>query len=108
MDKSKISGKRRRSSVQPSKIKMKLRRNTATKKISPIEELLNEEVISHALWECLKEGDDEGFKELIVAYIETCNKAQTAKKAAVSRKTMYNLKANPTIKTVARVVHACP
>ena len=107
MGKTKISAKRRRSSVQTSKGRMKLRRNTGIKEINPTEELLNEELISHALWECLKEGDDEGFKEVILAYVEACKKAQTAKKAAVSRSTIYNLKTNPTIKTVAKVVHAC-
>ena len=107
MGKTKIFGKRRRSSVQTSKGKMKLRRNTGIKEINPTEELLNEELISHALWECLKEGDDEGFKEVILAYVEACKKAPTAKKAAVSRSTVYNLKDNPTIKTVAKVVHAC-
>ena len=86
---------------------MKLRRNTGIKEINPTEELLNEELISHALWECLKEGDDEGFKEVILAYVEACKKVQTAKKATVSRSTIYNLKDNPTIKTVAKVVHAC-
>jgi hypothetical protein len=49
---------------------MKLRRNTGIKEINPTEELLNEELISRALWECLKEGDDEGFKEVILAYVE--------------------------------------
>jgi DNA-binding phage protein len=86
---------------------MKLRQNTGIREINPTEELLNEELISHALWECLKEGDDEGFKEVILAYVEACKKSQTAKKATVSRSTIYNLKDNPTIKTVAKVVHAC-
>jgi len=107
MGKTKTSVKRKRSSVQISKSKMKLRKNTGIKEINPTEELLNEELISHALWECLKEGDDEGFKEVILAYVEACKKAQTAKKASVSRSTVYNLKTNPTIKTVAKVVHAC-
>ena len=107
MVKTKIFAKQRRSSAQTSKGRMKLRRNTGIQEINPTEELLNEELISHALWECLKEGDDEGFKEVILAYVEASKKAQTAKKAAVSRSTVYNLKANPTIKTVAKVVHAC-
>ena len=107
MGKTKTSVKLKRSSVQISKSKMKLRKNTGIKEINPTEELLNEELISHALWECLKEGDDEGFKEVILAYVEACKKAQTAKKASVSRSTVYNLKTNPTIKTVAKVVHAC-
>jgi DNA-binding phage protein len=86
---------------------MKLRRDTGITEINPTEELLNDKLISHALWECLKEGDDKGFEEVILAYVEACKKAQTAKKADVTRSTVYNLKANPTIKTVAKVVHAC-
>jgi DNA-binding phage protein len=107
MGKTKISAKRGRSSVQTSKDKIKLKRNTGIKEINPTEELLNEELISRALWECLKEGDDKGFKEVISAYVEACKKVQTAKKATISRSTIYNLKDNPTIKTVAKVVHAC-
>ena len=103
MGKTKISDKRRRSSLQTSRDKIKLRRNTGIKEINPSEELLNEQLISHALWECLKEGDDEGFKEVILAYVEASKKARTAKKAAVSRSTVYNLKDNPTIKTVAKL-----
>jgi hypothetical protein len=60
---------------------MKLRRNTGIKEINPTEELLNEELISHALWECLKEGDDEGFKEVILAYVEACKKSSNSKKS---------------------------
>ena len=68
--------------MQTSRGKMKLRRNIGIKEINPIEELLNEELISHALWDSLKEGDDKGFKEVVLAYVEACKKAQTAKKAA--------------------------
>ncbi len=107
MGKTKISAERRKSSLQTSKGKMRLKQNTGIKEINPTEELLNEELISRALWECLKDGDDKGFKEVILAYVEACKKAHTAKKAAVSRSTVYNLKDNPTIKTVAKVVHAC-
>ena len=49
---------------------MKLRLDTGIKEINPTKELLNQELISHALWECLKQGDEEGFKEVILAYVE--------------------------------------
>ena len=92
MAKTKISAKRRRSSLQTSKGKIRLRQDTGIKTINPTEKLLDEELISRALWECLKDGDDEGFKEVILTYVEACKKAHTARKAAVSRSTVYNLK----------------
>lgn len=79
------------------------------RKSNPTEELLNEELIGRAIWECLKNGDSEGVVEVIQIYLEAVNKTQIAKESEMARSTMYHtLKAkNPTVKTLAKLVHAC-
>ncbi len=48
---------------------MKLKKGSGIRKSNPSEELLNEELIGRAIWECLKEGDYEGFIEIIEIYL---------------------------------------
>ncbi len=86
---------------------MKLKSNTGITKANPTRELLNDDLISRALWECLKDGDAEGFLEIISTYLSASKKARLAKKASLARSTVHTLKeGNPTIKTVAKLVHA--
>ncbi len=88
---------------------IKLKENTDVRKNDPREDLLDEELISRAVWECLKEGDSEGVIEVIKAYLEAVNKTEIAREASMARSTMYHtLKSkNPTIKTLAKLIHAC-
>ena len=66
-------------------------------------------IIGRAVWECLKEGDSEGVIEVIRTYLEAVNKTEIARESSMARSTMYHtLKSkNPTIKTLAKLVHAC-
>ena len=113
MGKIKISARRKRFSASMSRSKnkriMKLKKNTGIRESNPREELLDEELIGRAVWECLKEGDSEGVIEVIRAYLEAVNKTEIARESAMARSTMYHtLKSkNPTIKTLAKLVHAC-
>ncbi|NNM43049.1 MAG: hypothetical protein HKM07_01735 [Chlamydiae bacterium] len=88
---------------------MKLKKGTGIRESNPREELLDEELIGRAVWECLKEGDSEGVIEVIRAYLDAVNKTEIAKESSMARSTMYHtLKGkNPTIKTLAKLVHAC-
>jgi DNA-binding phage protein len=88
---------------------MRLKKNTGLRESNPTEELLNEELIGRAVWECLKEGDSEGVIEVISIYIEAMNKTEVAKESSMARSTMYHTlkNKNPTIKTLAKLVHAC-
>ncbi|HLB52822.1 MAG TPA: hypothetical protein VJK48_03855 [Chlamydiales bacterium] len=88
---------------------MQLRKNTGIRKSNPREELLNETLIGQAIWECLKKGDSEGVIEVIKIYLEAVNKTQMAKETSMARSTVYHtLKSkNPTVKTLAKLVHAC-
>lgn len=89
--------------------KIQLKNIPGIRESNPREELLNEELIGRAVWECLKEGDSEGVIEVIQIYLEAVNKTQIAKKTSMARSTMYHtLKSkNPTVKTLAKLVHAC-
>ncbi|HKY99834.1 MAG TPA: hypothetical protein VJ112_01580 [Rhabdochlamydiaceae bacterium] len=88
---------------------MKLKKDTGIRESNPREELLDEELIGRAVWECLKEGDSEGVIEVIRTYLEAVNKTEIARESSMARSTMYHtLKSkNPTIKTLAKLVHAC-
>lgn len=75
----------------------------------PTAALLDEERIGRAIWECLKNGDSEGVVEVIQIHLEACNKTQLAKESHLPKTTMYHSfrSKNPTIRTLAKLVHAC-
>jgi len=63
--------------------------------------------VGAALFECLLENDTEAFIEILDGYLQV-NRAQVAKKARMSRSTVQQAlskKGNPTLKTIARIVH---
>jgi DNA-binding phage protein len=112
MVRTKISGRRKRFSTSTSQQKMpkmKFKSHTGIRESNPREELLDEELIGRAVWECLKNGDSEGVIEVIQIYLEAANKTQIAKETSMARSTMYHtLKSkNPTVKTLAKLIHAC-
>jgi probable addiction module antidote protein len=74
----------------------------------PIQDLLDEELISKAVWECLKENDPEGVIEILEAHISAKNKTQFAKEHDIPRTTLYHAfkSKNPTLCTLAKLVHA--
>ncbi len=87
---------------------LKLKKGANVKDSNPTEELLDEDFISRALWECLKNGDPEGVVEVLLIYLEAVNKTHIAQEASIARSTIYALKGgNPTVKTLAKLVHAC-
>jgi len=88
---------------------MKLKKGTGVRECNPTEELLDEELIGRAIWECLKDGDSEGVIEVVSIYLEAVNKTQVAKQTSMARSTMYHIlkSKNPTIKTLAKLIHAC-
>lgn len=88
---------------------MKLKKGTGLRKSNPREELLDEELISRAIWECLKNGDSEGVIEVIRIYMETVNMTLNAKHNGISKSAIHHTlkNRNPTIKTLAKLVHAC-
>lgn len=77
--------------------------------ILPIQELLDEDFIARAVWECLKNNDAEGVMEVIEAHLEVVNKVRAAENMELPRSTMYNAfkGRNPTVKTLAKLVNCC-
>ena len=75
----------------------------------PTASLLDEDRIGRAIWECLKNDDPEGVIEVIQIHLEAVNKTQIAKKADLAKTTLYHSfrSKNPTIKTLAKLIHAC-
>lgn len=74
----------------------------------PSEELLDIDKIGAGIMECFLNNDPEGVMEIIAIYLESANRAQIAKKSRLARSTLYHsLKnKNPTIKTLAKLIHA--
>ena len=79
-----------------------------TREYDPLKDLLDEELIAQAVWECLRENDPEGVIEILEAHISAKNKSQPFKEHGLSRTTMYHAfrSRNPTLHTLAKLVHA--
>lgn len=106
MAKAKILQRRRKSLEE--KRELKLKKNAKVKKFYPSKTLLDDKLIARAIWECLKENDPEGVMEVLNAHIEAKNKYELSRKSKLPRSTIYNtLKSgNPTLRTLAKLVHA--
>ena len=87
--------------------KLKLKKGVKLIKHDPFKALLDEKLVAQAFWECLKENDPEGAMEILSAHLTALNKSHLAKEAEMPRSTLYHsLKSkNPTIKTVAKLIH---
>ena len=111
MVKTKTSGRRKVSSKNTlsKKVPRKIKSGVGIDLYDPTISLLDEDRIGRAIWECLKEGDPEGVIEIIRIHLEAVNKTQLSKDANLPKTTLYySLKSkNPTIKTLAKLIHAC-
>lgn len=77
-------------------------------RLLPLKELLNPQKTALAILECLQNNDPEGVMEMIAIYLNAINKSQLRKQSKLSKSTMFSaLKhRNPTIKTLAKIIHA--
>jgi DNA-binding phage protein len=87
--------------------KLRLKKGVTLAKHDPFKALLNKKLIAQAFWECLAENDPEGAMEVLSAHLNALNKVHLAKQAEMPRSTLYHsLKSkNPTIRTVAKLIH---
>lgn len=111
MGKIKISGRQKtssRSTVRKKEVR-KIKRGMGVDLYDPTEALLDEDRIGRAIWECLKEGDSDGVIEIIQIHLNAVNKTQAARRVELPKTTLYYSfrSKNPTIKTLAKLVHAC-
>ena len=111
MDRTKTFIRRRASAknIQHKKASRAIKRSMGVDSYDPTKALLDEERIGRAIWECLKNGDSEGVIEVIQIHLEACNKTQLAEEVHLPKTTLYHAfrSKNPTIRTLAKLVHAC-
>lgn len=75
---------------------------------NPRDWLLDSHNIGNAIMECLMENNPEGVMEVISMYLRALNKEKFRQKSDIGKSTYYYLmkNKNPTIKTLAKLVHA--
>lgn len=107
MPKAKTSRKQSVSSKNTSNRKLKA--GVKIKPYDPTKALLDEDRIGRAIWECLKNEDTEGVIEIIGIHLEARNKTKLVEEANIPKTTLYHSlrSKNPTLKTLAKLVHAC-
>lgn len=69
------------------------------------------ELVAETLLECIKSGDLDSFRDVLIVHLATVNKFAIAKKAGIARRTLYDLldpnkKFNPELSTVSAVIRA--
>jgi probable addiction module antidote protein len=74
----------------------------------PLKDLLDEQLIATAVWECLKDNDPDGVIEILEAHLRAKNKSKLAREHDLPRTTFYHAfkSKNPTLQTLAKLVHA--
>lgn len=74
----------------------------------PTKDLLNEQLIAKAIWECLKDNDPNGVIEVLEAHLSAKNKTKLSKEHDLPRTTIYHAfkSKNPTLHTLAKLIHA--
>lgn len=110
MGKTKTSKKRKSSSVGEFPT-VKLKKGVKISEWSPSQEILDEEQLAQALFQCLKDGDSDAFKEILFTHLNAKVKTKLAKERGVSARTMYDAlseSGNPSLNTIAKLVQlAC-
>ena len=74
-------------------------------------ELKDSKLVSETLLECIRSGDLDSFREVLVVHLMTANKSAIAKIAGIGRRTLYDLmdpkkEFNPELSTVSAVIRA--
>ena len=77
-------------------------------KYNPMKDLLDEQLIAKAVWECLKDNDPDGVIEILDVHFRAKNKSKLAREHDLPRTTLYHAfkSKNPTLHTLAKLVHA--
>ena len=99
-----IKKKRKEISMKPIRLKSK----KGISKIEPLKMMVDEKFLVSAILQCFKDNDPEALIEILDGYIIACNKTEFAKKAEISRSTLYDMlhgKKNPTLRVLTQCVH---
>lgn len=106
MGKIKISTKPKASLRKFQDKRHKFKTGPVLKEIDPTAELLDQDFIASAVWECLKKDDPEGIIEIINIHLDACNVTKMARTVNLPKTTFYHSlrSKNPTIKTLCKLV----
>lgn len=72
----------------------------------PLKNLSDPAFIAKALVQCILEGDEKSFKEILKSHYEAVNIKKGLKKVKLSERTFYNAlssKGNPSLRTVFKI-----
>lgn len=74
-------------------------------------ELKDSQLVINTLLDCIRSGDTESFREVLVAHLMTVNKTDFAKKAGLGRRTLYALidskkEFNPELSTISAIIQS--
>jgi DNA-binding phage protein len=88
---------------------LRLKKGVRLSKHDPLKTLTNERLVAQAFWECLRNNDPEGAAEIIAIHLSALNKVKLSQEEEIPRSTIYHsLKnKNPTLRTVAKLIHCC-
>jgi probable addiction module antidote protein len=106
MAKTKTSAERKKSSA-PTPV-LKIKPGAPIKQFDATKKLVDEDFIAKAVWDCLKDNDPEGVMEILEAHLEAVSRMKLAKDGNIPRATLYHALSsrNPTLRTLAKIVHA--
>ena len=74
-------------------------------------ELKNPKLVAETLLECIRTGDVDAFRDVLMSHLMSTNKVHLARKAGIGRRTLYDLidlkkKFNPGLSTISAVIRA--
>lgn len=74
-------------------------------------ELKDAKLVVDTLLDCIRSGDIESFREVLVAHLMTVNKTDFAKKSGLGRRTLYALidskkEFNPELSTISAIIQS--
>lgn len=74
-------------------------------------ELKDKKLVVETLLDCIREGDTDSFREVLLAHLLTVNKSNFAKKSGLSRRTLYALtdlkkEFNPEFSTISAILQS--
>jgi probable addiction module antidote protein len=108
MAKTKISKSRKNSLVKFEDLPIvKLKSGVKTTPWSPSEELKNVDLIAKSLFQCLREGDTNAFKEILSSHLRAKNISKLSREAKIPLRTIHEAlspKGNPSLNTLAKII----
>jgi DNA-binding phage protein len=88
---------------------VKLKKNAKVLKFNARARLNDYNLVATAFFEALQNEDVESALEILEGYLMTKRKSELSRKGKISPSTLYHSlskRANPTLKTVAKILHA--